>query len=61
VKVGAENCIMWSCKVCTLHQICIIRIMKSRRMRSAGQIARIWDIRNAYKILVEKREGKRPF
>jgi hypothetical protein len=38
----------------------IIRIMKSRRMRLAGHVARMGDRRNAYKILVGKPEGKRP-
>jgi hypothetical protein len=38
----------------------IIRIIKSRRMRWAGYVARIREKRNAYKILVGKPEGKRP-
>jgi hypothetical protein len=37
----------------------IIRIMKSRRMRWAGHVARIGEKRNAYR-LVGKPEGKRP-
>jgi hypothetical protein len=36
----------------------IIRMMKSRKIW-AGHIARIWQKRNAYRILVEKPEGKR--
>jgi hypothetical protein len=32
----------------------IIRIMKSRRMRWAGHVARIWKKRNAYRLLVGK-------
>jgi hypothetical protein len=36
----------------------IIRVIKSRRMRWAGHVARMG--RNAYRILVEKPEGKRP-
>jgi hypothetical protein len=34
--------------------------MKSRRMRWAGNVARIGEMRSAYKILVGKPEGKRP-
>jgi hypothetical protein len=37
----------------------IIRIIKSRRMRLAGHVARM-EKRNAYKLLVGKPEGKRP-
>jgi hypothetical protein len=36
----------------------IIRMIKSRRMRWAGQAARIGAKRNAYRILVGKQEGK---
>jgi hypothetical protein len=38
----------------------IIRVIKSRRMRSAGNVARIGAMRNTYKILVGKSEGMRP-
>jgi hypothetical protein len=38
----------------------IIRIIKSRRVRWAGHVARMGEKRNAYMILVEKPEGKRP-
>jgi hypothetical protein len=38
----------------------IIRIIKSRRMRWAGRVARIREKRNVYRILVGKPEGKRP-
>jgi hypothetical protein len=38
----------------------IIRIIKSRRMRRAGHVARIGEKRNAYRLLVGKLEGKRP-
>jgi hypothetical protein len=37
----------------------IIRIMKSRRMRWAGHVARMGEKRNAYRLLVGKPEGKR--
>jgi hypothetical protein len=38
----------------------IIRMMKSRRMRWAGHVARTGEKRNAYRILVGKPEGKTP-
>jgi hypothetical protein len=38
----------------------IIRIIKSRRMRWAGHVARMGEKRNAYRLLVENPEGKRP-
>jgi hypothetical protein len=38
----------------------IIRIIKSRRMKWAGHVARIWERRNAYRLWVGKPEGKRP-
>jgi hypothetical protein len=37
----------------------MIRIIKLRRMRSAGQVARMGEESNAYRILVGKPEGKR--
>jgi hypothetical protein len=37
----------------------IIRIMKSRRMRWAGHVARMGERRNAYRLLVGKPQGKR--
>jgi hypothetical protein len=38
----------------------IIRMIKSRRMRWAGHVARVGAKRNAYRILVGKPEGRRP-
>jgi hypothetical protein len=38
----------------------IIRIIKSMRIRLAGHVARMGEKRNAYRILVGNREGKRP-
>jgi hypothetical protein len=38
----------------------LIRIMKSRRMRWAGHVARMGEKRNVYRLLVGKPEGKRP-
>jgi hypothetical protein len=38
----------------------IIRIIKSRRMKWEGYVARKGEKRNAYRLLVKKPEGKRP-
>jgi hypothetical protein len=38
----------------------IIRMIKSRRMRWAGHVARMGEKKNAYRILVGNPEGKRP-
>jgi hypothetical protein len=38
----------------------IIRMIKSRRMKWAGHVARMGEKRNAYKIMVGKPAGKRP-
>jgi hypothetical protein len=38
----------------------IIRIIKSRRMRWVGHVARMGVKRNAYRLLAGKPEGKRP-
>jgi len=38
----------------------IVRVIKSRRMRWAGHVARIGEKRGSYMVLVGKSEGKRP-
>jgi hypothetical protein len=38
----------------------IIRMIKSRRMRWSGHVARMGEKRNAYMILMGKPEGRRP-
>jgi hypothetical protein len=38
----------------------IIRVIKSRRMRWAGHVARMGVGRGAYRILVGRPEGRRP-
>jgi hypothetical protein len=38
----------------------IIRVMKSLKMRWMGHVARMRNMKNAYKILVGISEGKRP-
>jgi len=37
----------------------IVRVIKSRRMRWAGHVARIGERRGVYRVLVGKPEGKR--
>jgi hypothetical protein len=37
-----------------------IQIIKSRRMKWEGQIARVGERRGAYRVFVGKPEGKRP-
>jgi hypothetical protein len=39
----------------------ILRVIKSRRMRWVGHVARIGEKRGVYGVLVENPEGKRPF
>ena len=38
----------------------IVRVIKSRRMRWAGHVARMGEERGLYRVLVGKPEGKRP-
>ena len=38
----------------------ILRVIKSRRMRWAGHVARMGEERGAYRVLVGKPEGKGP-
>jgi hypothetical protein len=47
-------------KLHNLYSSPSIRIIKSRRMRWAGHVARMGEKRNACRILVGKPEGKRP-
>ena len=37
-----------------------MRVIKSRRMRWAGHVARMREGRGVYRVLVGKHEGKRP-
>jgi hypothetical protein len=47
-----------------LNDLCcsnnIFRVIKSRRMRWAGRVARIGERRGIFQVLVGKPEGKRP-
>jgi hypothetical protein len=38
----------------------IVRVIKSRRMRWAGHVARMGEGRGGYRVLVGRPEGKRP-
>ena len=38
----------------------IVRVIKSRRMRWAGHVARMGERRGVYRVLMGKSEGKRP-
>ena len=38
----------------------IVRVVKSRRMRRVGHVARIGEGRGVHRVLVRKPEGKRP-
>jgi len=38
----------------------IVRVIKSRRMRWVGHVARMGERTGVYKVLVGKHEGKRP-
>jgi hypothetical protein len=39
----------------------IVRVVKLRRMRWTGHVARKGEERGVHRLLVEKPEGKRPF
>ena len=38
----------------------ILRLVKSKRMRWAGHVARTGEVRDVHRVLVGKPEGKRP-
>ena len=55
------KCNIYILKVFTLYPSPnIVRVIKSRRMRWAGHVARMGEERRAYRFLVGKPEGKRP-
>jgi len=39
----------------------IVRVVKSRRMSWAGNVARLGEDKGVYRVLVERPEGRRPF
>jgi hypothetical protein len=49
---------MMNLTACILHHI--VRVIKSRRMRWAGHVARVGEGRGVYRVLVGRPEGKRP-
>jgi hypothetical protein len=53
-----ENCIMMNFTACSSPNI--VRVIKSRRMRWAGHVARMGEGRGVYRVLVWRPEGKRP-
>jgi len=38
----------------------MVRVIKSRRMKWEGHVARMGEVRGVYRVLVGKPEGKRP-
>jgi hypothetical protein len=44
----------------TVRYPVVFRLIKSRRMRWAGHVARVGEKRGVYRVLVEKPEGKTP-
>ena len=44
-------------KVCTVYLMNILRVIKSRRLRWAGHVARIEERRSAFRILAGKPTG----
>jgi hypothetical protein len=47
-------------ELCDLYSSANIRVIKSRRMRRAGHVARMGERRGAYRVLVGEPEGNRP-
>jgi hypothetical protein len=45
---------------CLYSSPSIVRVIKARRMRWAGHVARIGEVRGAYNFLVGRPEGMRP-
>jgi hypothetical protein len=56
-KDHGENCIMMNFAACILHVI-TVRVIKSRRMRWAGHVARMGEGRGVYRVLVESPEAR---
>ena len=55
-----EGFTMWNFIVCTVHLINIVRVIKSRRLKWVGHVARMEEGRSAFKILSSKPTGKKP-
>ena len=56
---NGEYQITRSLMICTPHRV-LFGIIKSRRMRWAGNVARIRERRGAYRVLVGRPDGNRP-
>jgi len=54
---SGEGSTMRNFIVCTVH---LVRVIKSRRLRWAGHVARMEEGRSAFKISTGKPTGKRP-
>ena len=52
--------ILWTDFPITCNDNTIVRVVKSRRMRWAGHVARMGEGRRVHRLLVGKPEGKRP-
>jgi hypothetical protein len=58
-KTGERRRNLHNEELCDLYSLpCIIRIIKLRRMRWVGHVARMGEKRNASRLLVGKPEGK---
>ena len=61
-KENSHNCTV--CYMCSTNVLYsspnIVWVIKSRRMRWAGHVARMGEARGVYRVLVGKPEGKRP-
>ena len=54
-----NNLYSFSC-ILIIYVLLEIRVIKSRRLRWAGHVARMEESRNAFQILTGKPSGKRP-
>jgi hypothetical protein len=52
--------VMKICVIIILENALFLQLIKSRRMRWAGLVARMGEGRGAYRVLVGRPEGKRP-
>jgi hypothetical protein len=59
-KVTGECRRLHNKELYALYSLNIIRVVKSRRLRWAGHVARMGERRGAYRALVGKLEGRRP-
>jgi hypothetical protein len=56
---GCKDTALWETSlICAVHKI---RVIKSRKMRWVKYVVCVLNVKNIYKILVRKSQGKRPF